>query len=81
MNRINAALQSTCDGPVGTIWGPRSIMNGDAVSLSYTYFRWTEAQAIAMLDAAGIQYLRVSVDQDCRNVTRCQVIVPISEWN
>jgi hypothetical protein len=56
-------------------------MGGTAVALSYTYFRWTEEYAKALLDAAGIQYLRVEVLPDHRNVSRGYVVVPVSEWN
>ena len=81
MNRVDAALQSTCDGAAGGIYGPRRIMGGEAVSVTYTYFRWTEAQAVAMLEAAGVKYLRCTVERDNYNVNRAQVIVPTSEWN
>ena len=81
MNRVDAALQSTCDGAAGGIYGPRYIMGGTAVAVSYTYFRWTEEYAKALLDAAGIQYLRVEVEADNYNVKRAFVVVPVSEWN
>jgi hypothetical protein len=81
MNRVDAALQSTCDGAAGGIYGPRYVMGGTAVAVSYTYLRWTQEEAIAMLDAAGISYIRCNVERDNYNVNRGFVIVPVSEWN
>jgi hypothetical protein len=81
MNRVDAALQSTCDGAAGGLYGPRIIMGGTAVAVSYTYFRWTQEEAIALLDMFGVKYLRVEVSADNYNVKRAFVVVPISEFN